>query len=221
MKLRKLKQLEMKGLKGWGGKRKGAGRKNQTGTINHLKRERVNSKTPIHVTMKLRHGLPDIQCPEMHEKFKAGALKAKALGLRVVHYTVEWDHIHMLLECSNNKALSQGMKSLGASFGRAIRKFAGGKGRVFKERFHMRVLKTPTEVRNAMAYVLTNTSKHHKMAPGPTPYSSGMYFSEWKKLLGRRAGPNLREFVPLTSKLPEFLCEPKSWLAREGWRKVA
>lgn len=220
MKSGKPKQLEMNGLAGWGGKRKGAGRKNRSGTLNHLKRQRVNPKAPIHVTMKLREGLPNIQCPEMHEKFKSGLRKAKALGLRVIHYTVERNHIHMMIECSNNSSLSRGMKSLGASFGRAIRAFAGGKGPVFKERFHMRVVKTPMEVRNVIAYVLTNTSKHHKMAPGPTPYSSGMYFSEWKKLLGRRAGPVLREFVPITTDLPEFLCEPKSWLAREGWRKA-
>ncbi len=214
------KQLEMKGVGGWGGKRKGSGRKNRTGTVNHMKRDQVGFKKPLHITLKLQDGLSNLRCDLMFENLKRCLKSAKSLGLRVIHFSLESNHLHLFVECRDNKTLSRAMKGLGASLGKAIRKFSGGVGSVFKGRFHLHVLKTPTEVRNGMAYVLLNRAKHWKSIAFVDPYSSGAYFTDWKKLLGSRVGPILSARRGITKALPDYLTEAKSWLAREGWRKA-
>ena len=65
--------------------------------------------------------------------------------------------------------------------------FAGGNrlwkrlGKVFDDRFYDRVLRTPREVRNALAYVLDNARRHGVViGPGePDPFSSGRWFDGW------------------------------------------
>ncbi len=217
----KHKQLKMKGVSGWGGKRKGSGRKSQSGMVNHMKREKIDFKKPLHMTLKLRDGLPSLRCDLMFGNLKRCLKKAKDRGLRVIHFSLESNHLHLLIECRDNKTLSLGMKSLGASLGKAIRKFAGGKGAVFKGRYHLHILKTPTEARNGMAYVLLNRAKHWKSIAFVDRYSSGAYFTDWRKLLGRDIGPILSARRGLRKAPPDYLSEAQSWLAREGWRKAS
>ncbi len=42
----------------------------------------------------------------------------------------------------------------------ANRKLLGTRGQVFPERYHARILRTPTEVRRALRYLLLNRRRH-------------------------------------------------------------
>lgn len=210
----RMKQLEFKKTKGWGGKRRGAGRKNRTGMVNHMKREEVAAKYPMHITMRIKKGAISLRGPKMTKAFKAGLSKAKNAGLGVVHYAVESNHVHLFAESDSNESLRSGMSSFGSSFGKAIRKATGGKGSVFQGRYHLRVLKSPRQTKNALAYVLLNHSKHEGSIPYPDDHSSACYFSDWKSLLGGRY-----RVLP-AEEPPEFLSAAQSWLGRKGWRKA-
>jgi len=218
--MRKPEQLTFKKVNGWGGKRRGAGRPNESGTVNHMGREEVNFKKPLHLTLRLKDEVRiNLRSSEMLECFKECAEKAKTAGLRVIHFSVQSNHIHILAECRDNPTLSKGMKSLGCRLGKAIRQRCGGRGSVFKGRFHLHVLKTPREAKNGLGYVLLNQSKHQGLIPYNDRYSSAGYFYEWKKLLGRKVGPILSDWRKRDRPLPSYLSAPKSWLAREGWMK--
>lgn len=218
--VKKHRQLEFEGVKGWGGKRKGAGRKNRTGTLAHTKRDRVDFKKPIHLTLKLKNDLPDLQRTFFMDRFKDCTRRAKDFGLHVLHFSIQRDHIHMTVESKNNEALSRGMKSIGCRFGKAVRKIAGGVGSVFKGRFHIHVLKSPREMKNALAYVLLNQSKHERLIPYIDKFSTARFFRDWKGLLGRKIGPILEDYETKQRELPDYLSPPRSWLAREGWRRA-
>jgi len=219
--MRKPKQLEFKKVDGWGGKRRGAGRPNQSGTVHHMKREDVDFKKPLHITLRLQDGLRNLRVPPILEQFKICAVKAKEHGLRVIHFSIQGNHLHLLVECRNNRELSRGMKSLGCRLGKAIRKYSGGRGPVFKGRFHLHVLKNPTEVKRGLAYVLLNQSKHEKFIPYDDRYSSAAHFYEWRMLLGREIGPILKNWRQRPKTLPDYLSPATSWLAREGWKRAA
>ena len=75
---------------------------------------------------------------------------AKRPGFRVVHYLIQEDHAHFLVEANARKCLANGMKSLGSRCA------------VLKERYHHVVKRTPTDVRRALAYILLNIRKHHR-----------------------------------------------------------
>ena len=77
------------------------------------------------------------------------------------------------------------------------------------DRYHLRVLRTPREVRNALAYVLLNVRKHRAQAGrvpprGIDPASSGRWFPHW----------TARE-VPARD--PPVVSPARSWLLRVGW----
>jgi putative transposase len=208
-----MKQLEFKKVKGWGGKRKSAGRKNRTSTVNHMKREKVEAKFPIHITIKLKKGVVSLRGPKMVAAFKASLQKAKKRGLKVIHFALETNHAHLFAESDGNHQLRSGMASFGSCFGKAARRVTGGKGSVFQGRYHLQVLKSPRQTKNAMAYVLLNHSKHQGAKPYADHMSSAAFFGDWRALLGER----YRVDQPLPR--PEFLAKPSSWLARDGWRK--
>lgn len=111
------------------------------------------------------------------------------------------------------------MRSFAGKLGKAIRRFSGGSGSVFSGRYHLRVLKTPTEVRRAMIYVLQNQAQHEDSIPYLDKYSSAPYFSKWCELMGSRMGPLLKNGAPQMGgdPLPVYLSPPRSWLARWGW----
>ncbi len=74
-------------------------------------------------------------------------------------------------------------------------------GRVFADRYHAHVIRSPREMRNVLRYVLCNGRKHGAhTAPGPDPLSSGPAYQDWSDVLPELAIPDPR------------VVEPTSWL---------
>jgi putative transposase len=135
--------------------------------------------------------------------FEAGK---ERFGFRLVQFSVQADHLHLIAEADDSRALSRGMRALGIRIARRLNRVLRRTGRVFVGRFHARQLKTPTEVRNALRYVLNNAQHHGRRGALPDPCSSGPAFDGWRDRI--------------VSKLPSApVCAARSWLLRVGWRK--
>src|SRR5665213_2046977 len=211
------KQLKFK-IKTWGGKRKGAGRKNRSGLCSHLKREKIDIRKPIHITLTFNK--VNLRNRATLNAFRHAVSEAKRFCLYVVHYSIQIDHIHLIIEAKDNKSLTTGMKSLCGRFGKIIRAAMGGSGPVFKERFHIHVLKTPTEMKRALKYVLTNTAKHMKVIEHIDGFSTGLAFKEWRPLLGRSYSDIVDDVIKNFATTYSELSPPQSWLARVGWMRA-
>jgi REP element-mobilizing transposase RayT len=210
-----MKQLEFKRV---GGKRKDAGRPNRSGTVNHMKRPRVNFKKPLHLTLKLKKSVGTLRTRPRLKAFQNNLRRVKKFELRVLHYTLQFDHIHLIVEAPDNDMLSRGMKSLAGRLGRF---FSLGTGKAFKGRYHLHQLGTPTEVKRAYKYVLMNTSKHQKLISFLDEFSSARHFKGWDQF--KIASPLLEEQLSNFGAFPfpDYLSEPTSWLANVGWKKAA
>ena len=112
--------------------------------------------------------------------------------MRMVHFSVQGNHIHLIVEADDKKCLSRGLQGLNVRIARAVNRALGRKGNVFADRYHARILKTPTEVRNAVRYVLNNLRKHrpetHPWYIDPYSSMSGeactyMHDYEWSALV--------------------------------------
>jgi hypothetical protein len=123
--------------------------------------------------------------------------------------------VHLVVEAAGKEALGRGMKSVGIRLARAVNRVFGRKGPVLFGRYHLRVLKTPREVRHALAYVLLNARGHWKQRTGSAPpvgldiASSGAWFDGWKR-------------PPPTAAKPKGsppVARPRYWLLRVGWRR--
>ena len=128
-----------------------------------------------------------------------------------MHYSLLGNHAHLIVEASERQALGRGMKAVGARLARAVNRVFGRRGPVLLERYHLRVLKTPLEVRRAIRYVLLNARRHARRAGRRAlrvdPASSGRWFDGWKRGLVRR------------DREPASVAQPHTWLLRVGWRR--
>jgi hypothetical protein len=125
-------------------------------------------------------------------------------GFRVLHFSVQADHVHLLVEADAPSRLSSGMRGLAIRMARAINRAVGRRGAVWADRFHSRALATPREVRNALIYVLQNWKKHEPAAVGIDPRSSGEWFVGWRDVL-----------LCVRGRSP--VAAARTWLLRVGW----
>jgi hypothetical protein len=104
------------------------------------------------------------------------------------------------------------MQGLSIRIAKGLNSHWGRKGKVFDDRYHARVLRTPLEVRRGIAYVINNSRKHarergSRLARGwIDPFSSGASFDGWSDA---RRRPRADEAVE----------SPRSWMLRIGWRR--
>jgi len=137
---------------------------------------------------------------------------------RVVHYSLQRDHVHLLVEAASARDLACGMKSIGARLARVVQRVFRRRGPVLADRYHLRTLKTPREVRNALAYVLLNARKHWQERNGAPPPerldagSSGRWFDGWRLVPGSREPPSGAVESP-------EIALPRTWLLTIGWRR--
>jgi REP element-mobilizing transposase RayT len=146
---------------------------------------------------------------------RALSLGSDRFGMRVTDYSVLGNHMHLIVEADDRGALSRGMQGLGIRIAKGLNRLMERKGRVFSDRFHARVLRTPREVRAALCYVLNNFRRHavswgkRLAATFVDPYSSAAWFDGWRNL------PELTLQMPAKS----TCASPTSWLRRIGWRR--
>ena len=206
----------------WGGKRKNAGRKaGENHGLPHGSRERFLRPVPAHVTLHLRPGLISLRTvPLVREIERSFARGCERSGFRLVHYSLQGNHAHLIVEAHDREALGRGMMAIGSRLARAMNRVAGRSGPVLAERYHLLLLATPRQVRNALRYVLLN-GRHHAAEAGRRissvlrldPASSARWFDGWKR-------EKLEEVVreDREDERPA-VARARTWLLAVGWRR--
>src|SRR5262245_25822335 len=147
---------------GRGGPRPGAGRpRGPRPRVLHRKREQIPPSCPVHVTLRVRSDVPSLRTGAVVHEFRRSLAEACERGnFRVNHYSLQGDHAHMIVEARSKQALANGMKSISTRLAHTVNRVTGRSGPVLDGRYHHRVLRTPREVRRALAYVLLNARRH-------------------------------------------------------------
>lgn len=160
--------------------------------------------------MRGEAGLINFRARAVFEIVKAIFLAAQErFGFRIVEFSLQRNHLHLIAEAGDWKGLARGVKGLCVRLARAINRAMGRKGRVFAHRYDAHVLRSPREVRNSLLYVLNNAKKHAQQA-GVTiplgwldPYSSAGTFEHWAE--------------DVAAKEREVVRKPRTWLLAVGW----
>ena len=158
-------QLE---LPTWGGKRAGAGRKRRSPLrrVSHKRRPEHASRFPLHVVLRARQDAPGLRRRQMFRAVREALVQGAArAGFRLVHFSVQGNHLHLVVEAIDKVALSRGMQGLAVRIARAVNRAAHRTGSLFADHYFARELKTPAEVRRAVRYVLDNRILHGSLAP--------------------------------------------------------
>lgn len=215
------RQLELGFPQRWGGARAGAGRKPQVGRKNvaHRARPLHRAATPVHVTLRsrLRSLRSQRVFPTLCEAIRAANRRAQS-RCAVVHFSVQADHVHLVVEACDGRALSRGIQGLAVSIARRLNRLLFRRGSVFADRWHGRALGSPRAVRHAIAYVLGNFRKHGERGAELDLCSSAPWFRHFAELDGKTPLALAPALVPKADRARGSpVAEPATWLLAHGW----
>lgn len=223
----------------WGGKRKGAGRRqvNEQKSQPHRKRHEVRPNQVLHVTLRVAPYLRRLRRRDAYRAIRKAMLVVLARSdFRIVHLSIQANHVHLLLEADSRLAVSRGMQAFQISAARRLNAVdldgAGRarRGAVFPDRYHDEIISGPTHARHTLSYVLNNWRKHKEDRVPATkrwvldPYSTAPSFLGWvERIECIERGDAERWSARALSPLPDDLealptSTPQSWLLREGWK---
>jgi putative transposase len=201
-----------------GGKRKGAGpkpKRHEDGSRvepSHAKRPHFTKSRPLHITLQMAEGVPNLRAVNLASVVIDAIGRANVRkDFRVVHICLLGTHIHLICEAEGPVELANGMRSVNGTIASALNERLCREGAVFAHRFHLHVLRTKTEVRNAVQYVLRNAERHglHVTWPGsggpesrglprPDPLSTAAWFPYWAE----------RELIVAPTQIPASVVRP-------------
>jgi REP element-mobilizing transposase RayT len=213
-----------------GGKRRGAGRppKGKRAGSPHKPRPFLHARYPVHVTLRVVGAVGNLRRRCVYQAIREATLTtARREDFRIVHLSIQRNHVHLLVEADDKKALAAGMQGFQISAAKhlnaAISKGRPGprrRGTVFADRYHAEIITSPRQARHALSYCLNNFRKHQEDFRAPMSgwaidwFSSAVMFPGWAEygdapFLWR--GPETYD--------PLVVYQPRTWLLREGWRK--
>ncbi len=199
--------------RGRGGYRPFAGRpRSGRAGVPHRRRPALASRFPVHVTLRARPGLPSLRLTESRRAIVSAIEAARdRFGCRVVHFSIQSNHVHLLCEADDQVSLSRGLRGLVIRMARAFNRAHARCGAVWADRYHERILRTPREVRAALVYVLGNW-RHHGGERYPLgcidPCSSAAWFDDFAE-----------SRLPASSASPPPVAAARTWLLALGYQR--
>jgi putative transposase len=190
-----------------GGRRDGAGRKagGPRPNVAHRMRAPHDRHAPAHITLRTTALPVSLRNASVFQVVRSAIARASKTAFRIVAFSVQRDHVHLLIEGDDGAAVARGMQGLAIRIAKAVNRVLHRRGTVWADRYHLRDLTTPREVRNALVYVFQNHRKHGH-AERIDPCSSARWFDGWR-----------RGVTAIVTSSP--VVTARTWLARWGWRR--
>lgn len=85
----------------------------------------------MHVTLRVVHGLPSLRSRRLFPVLQRGVAAASGTVFRIVHFSVQANHVHLLVEAEDSRALARGMQGLGIRLAKAVNRRLGRCGQVW------------------------------------------------------------------------------------------
>ncbi len=228
----KRRQLSLALVRGRGGPGRGQGRKKtRFDYVPHTTRSFLDKRHPVHISTRVVPGLPSLRGRRLWSAVRRGFAFGCVYGgsadaprharFRIVHFSVQGQHVHLLCEAADRSWLARGVQGFKVRVAKAINRALGRRGAVFTDRYHARIVTSPTQCRHTLSYVLSN-QRHHAYAERASypagrvdPFSSALAFGGWSVARARtwaNAPPTPWDHIAPVA-------PPSSWLLRGGWRR--
>ena len=200
-----------------GGWRPNAGRPKKPGAVSHAKRPSESVRVPQHVTLRIADGAPSLVNERLVKIIRRCVRESHKGGFRICEFNILGNHLHLITE-GDREALARGVAGFEVRVARRLNSALMRSGKLFPDRYHVRYLKTPREVRNALRYVLMNR-KHHDAEKRFSRYwidpcSSAAWFDGWAQPV-RADEPWKRALV----RLERPTARATVWLLTDGWKR--
>src|SRR5690242_8953236 len=97
----------------WGGARAGAGRKARPRRPTpHRARPPHRAAYPVHITLRAVRGAPYLRAERTFRLVREAIRASSRETFRVIHFSVQGDHVHLIAEADDAVALSSGARGL-------------------------------------------------------------------------------------------------------------
>lgn len=182
-----------------GGARRGPGRppKSVHERRGHVRRPDLDPRFPVHVTLRVLRTVEDLRRGRCFRVLRrCFAMGKDRFGFRLAHFAVEGHRVQLLCEAPDAAALSRGLQGLAIRIARNLNRELARKGQFFADRYRERILRSSTEVRNALMHVYRSAR-----------CSSAGFVNIWSRAVVRRGD---EELSPVSSS--------RTWLLRMGWK---
>jgi REP element-mobilizing transposase RayT len=193
----------------------------------HKRRPEVDPRKPLHVTLRVADAVGYLRKPRLFAAIRIALfVVSKREDFRIVHFSIQGNHLHLIVEAASREALWKGMKGFAISAAKRIngelrKRREREDGVVFPDRYHVREITSVAQMRNCLSYVLNNW-RHHRARGDKLvglfgnrldEYSSAALFLGWKERLhGEPALPDRWEAPAVSA--------PRTWLLAHGWRRA-
>jgi putative transposase len=174
--------------------------------MGHDRRAPHDARHPVLLTLRAAQGVPSLRSTAIFGSIRDAIARTGDAPFRVLHFSVQQDHLHTIVEGDSHDSLVAGIRGLVVRIALAVKRVARVR-KVWGDRYHARALQTPREVRHAIAYVLLNFRKHLRAPAGIDPRSSAAWFNGWADATRQAAAP-----APTSP--------ARTWLAAVGWRRA-
>jgi putative transposase len=180
--------------------------------VAHRQRPALASRFPVHVTLRARFGLPSLRLSKSRDALLFALRAARdRFGCRIVHYSIQSTHVHLVCEADDQVSLSRGLRGLLIRMARHFNRVHARRGAVWADRYHERILRTPREVRTVLVYVLGNW-RHHGGEQYPLgcidPCSSAPWFDGFAEAV-----------LPASEFWPAPVSTARTWLLLQGYQQ--
>jgi len=150
----------------------------------------------VHVVLRVTGEVGRLRRRSAYQAVRWAMIKAAGrTNFRIVHLSIQGEHIHLLCEADDRIALANGIRGFCVSA----------------------TITHPRQARNALAYVLNNWRKHRDdrgamRTAQVDRYSTGVWFPSWAE---RDGVPFVwpKGYEPLPCRAPT------TWLLKEGWKR--
>jgi hypothetical protein len=187
----------------------------------HDTRARVDPRYPLQVTIRAVPGLPSLRSARVFGALRRAIARASVDRFRVIHFSIQQDHGHFIVEGDEPRRARGGMHGLAIRLALAVNRALGRrKGKVVGDRYHVRPLTTPRQMRTSMVYVLLNFRKHLRAPAGIDPRSSGPQFSGWDRRAGLDSADVASGAAEAAAGGEGATAAPTTWMAIVGWRRA-
>ena len=187
-------------IAGRGGFRPASGRKRGS-RVSHHGRELLAAAAVLHAIWRVAGDVRSLRGKRLFRQVREAFRRCcEKEGFRLVYFSVQGTHVHLIVEAENLERLVRGMQGLGVSIAKRINFVMGRSGAVFRDRYYSRQLRTPREVANALEHVLCNDRHHRRLPP-----------VDWRRAL------DPLPFTSLCERVGDRIRAPKLWLLRVGW----
>ncbi len=219
----------------------------------HKRRPALDPRYPVHVVLRVVDAVGSLRKRHMYKALREATISVALRELhdrpkrafRIIHISIQHNHVHLIVEADNKTALSRGMQSFQISAAKHLNRAVTiasmkaarsglpltreqrrelsarrRRGTVFPDRFHQEIITTPKQARQTLAYVLNNWRKHREDR-GALERTWNVYpYSTGVLFDGWKERENeyvLWRWRDTYDPLVVYL--PKTWLLRESWRR--